>query len=114
MSLQKTINSSSRFKKPAPRISKGKMFLAEMSTKKEEAGRVNITAGLYLVSKKKDGTDIMKKVKFTLALWLKADCLCFDTKVPQVHFCMKFDEKMSTFDALGSVLLDAQEYHCKG
>jgi hypothetical protein len=33
--------------------------------------------------------------------------------VPQVHFSLKFEEKMSTFDALGLVLLDAQEYHCK-
>jgi hypothetical protein len=34
--------------------------------------------------------------------------------VPQVHFSLKFEEKMSMFDALGLVLLDAQEYHRKG
>lgn len=60
-SLQKTIINS-RFKKPAPGISKGKTLLAEMNTKKEEAGRVKVTAGLYVVSKKKGGADIMKKV----------------------------------------------------
>jgi hypothetical protein len=59
-SLQKTTNS--RFKKAAPGISKGKMLLAEMKMKKEEAGRVKITAGLYIVSKNKGGTGIMKKV----------------------------------------------------
>jgi hypothetical protein len=38
----------------------------------------------------------------------------FDTQVPEVHFSLKFEETMPIFDALGSVLLDAQEYHRKG
>jgi hypothetical protein len=68
-SLQKATNS--RFKKAAPGISKGKTLLAEMNTKKEEAGRVKVTAGLYMVFKKKGGnTDIMKRVKISLAFKL--------------------------------------------
>jgi hypothetical protein len=67
-SLQKTI--SSRFKKPAPGISKGKTLLAEINTKKEEAGRVKVTAGLYVVSKRKDGTGVMKQVNTQISLML--------------------------------------------
>ena len=61
-SLQKTVNS--RFKMPAPGVSKGKMLLAEMKAAKEdsELGRIKITAGLYMLSRAKNGTEMMKKV----------------------------------------------------
>ena len=44
--------------KPLLGITKGKKILNEMNTKKEEAGRVKVTVGLYVVSKKKGGGDI--------------------------------------------------------
>jgi hypothetical protein len=59
-SLQKA--ALSRFKKPAPGLSKGKTLMAEMKAVKDDAGRIKITAGLYLISKNKSGTEIMKKV----------------------------------------------------
>ena len=34
-------------------------------------------------------------------------------QVPQVHFSLKFSENTPIFDALGSVLVDAQEFHQK-
>ena len=52
----------SRFKKPAPGLSKGKTLLAEMKAANNEAGRTKITAGLYLLSKHKRGAEVMKKV----------------------------------------------------
>ena len=52
--------------KPLLGITKGKKILNEMNTKKEEAGRVKVTAGLYVVSKKKGGGDIMKKVSIRI------------------------------------------------
>jgi hypothetical protein len=69
-SLQKITSSRHGFIKAKPGISKGKTILAEMNTKKEEAGRVKVTAGLYVVSKKKDGGEIMKKVKTRISLTL--------------------------------------------
>ncbi|KAF8631327.1 hypothetical protein AX17_005133 [Amanita inopinata Kibby_2008] len=59
-SLQKA--ALSRFKEPAPGLSKGKTLLAEMKAAKDDSGRIKITAGLYLISKNKSGTEIMKKV----------------------------------------------------
>jgi hypothetical protein len=59
-SLQKA--ALSRFKKPAPGLSKGKTLMAEMKAAKDDAGRIKIMAGLYLISKNKSGTEIMKKV----------------------------------------------------
>ena len=32
-------------------------------------------------------------------------------QVPQVYFSLKFNESIPIFDALGGVLLDAQEFH---
>jgi hypothetical protein len=63
-SLQKTVNSLARFKKPAPGISKGKLILAEMKAAKEdsESGRIKITAGLYMLLRAKNGAEMMKKV----------------------------------------------------
>ena len=52
----------SRFKKPAPGLSKGKTLLAEMKVARDDAGRIKITAGLYLLSKYKHGAETMKKV----------------------------------------------------
>jgi hypothetical protein len=54
----------SRFKKPAPGLSKGKTLMAEMkAAAKGEAGRIKITAGLYLLSKyKRGGAEVMKRV----------------------------------------------------
>lgn len=62
-SLQKA--ALSRFKKPAPGLSKGKTLMAEIKAAKNEAGKIKITAGLYILSKNKTGTraEIMKKVK---------------------------------------------------
>jgi hypothetical protein len=34
-------------------------------------------------------------------------------QVPQVYFSLKFNENTPIFDALGGVLLDAQEFHQK-
>ena len=34
-------------------------------------------------------------------------------QVPQVYFSLKFNENTQIFDALGGVLLDAQEFHQK-
>jgi hypothetical protein len=53
----------SRFKKPAPGLSKGKTLLAEMKAASNEAGRIKITAGLYLLSKHKRNAEVMTKVK---------------------------------------------------
>jgi hypothetical protein len=61
-SLQKTV--ISRFKKPAPGLSKGKTLMAEMKTAKDDTGRIKITAGLYLISKNRSGTETMKKVMY--------------------------------------------------
>lgn len=65
-SLQKTV--TSRFKKPAPGVSKGKTLLAEMKAAKQDSGseRIKITAGLYILSRAKNGTETMKKVIFIL------------------------------------------------
>lgn len=54
----------SRFKKLAPGLSKGKTLMAEMkAAAKGEAGRIKITAGLYLLSKyKRGGAEVMKRV----------------------------------------------------
>ena len=65
-SLQKIISSRRGLMKPLLGITKGKKILNEMNTKKEEAGRVKVTAGLYVVSKKKGGGDIMKKVSIRI------------------------------------------------
>ena len=65
-SFQKTVvNLNSRFKKHAPGISKGKMVLAEMKAAEKEgseSGRIKITAGLYMLSRAKNGAEMMKKV----------------------------------------------------
>ena len=53
---------NSRFKKPAPGVSKGKTLLAEMKAAKEDSGRIKITAGLYMLSRGKNGAETMKKV----------------------------------------------------
>jgi len=79
-SLQKA--APSRFKKPAPGLSKGKTLMAEMKAAKDNTGRIKITAGLYLISKNKSGTEVMKKI-------------------PQVYFSSKFDESTPTYNALG-------------
>ena len=51
-SLHNTVNS--RFKKPAPGVSKGKMLLAKMKAAKSEDLRwIKITAGLYMLSRTK-------------------------------------------------------------
>ena len=50
----------SRFKGPAPGISKGKTILAEMKAAKEDSaglGRIKITAGLYMLSRAKNGRE---------------------------------------------------------
>jgi hypothetical protein len=61
-SLQKTV--ISRYKNPAPGVSKGKMLLAEMKAAKEDSGsgRIKITAGLYMLSRAKNGAEMMRKV----------------------------------------------------
>ena len=81
-SLQKT--STSRFKKPAAGISKGKTILAEMQALKEDAGKIKITAGLWVARKgKKAGTDTFVKVtssmqsSFMVALTLHSGAACF-------------------------------------
>ena len=117
-SLHKAI--SSRFKNPAPGISKGKIILAEMKAAKEDSGRVKITAGLYMLSRAKNGTEIMKKVIYSSLSYevmisgsldnLTVTPFC---QVPQVYFSLKFNENTPIFDALGGVLLDAQEFHQK-
>lgn len=68
-----TVNS--RFKKPAPGISKGKMILAEMKAAAKEdspAGRIKITASLYMLSRAKNGAETMKKV---LVIYLSHDLI---------------------------------------
>jgi hypothetical protein len=61
-SLQKASNA--RFKNLAP--SKAKTILTEMKERKDQAGRVKITVGLYMMtSKKKGGAETMKKVRVT-------------------------------------------------
>ena len=93
-SLQK-----SRFnlKNPGPGIAKGNMILTEMkAAAKEDFHQIKITAGLYLLSRAKNGVEMM------------TFCL-----VSQVHFSLKFSENTPIFDALGGVLLDAQEFHQK-
>jgi len=60
-SLQKA--SLARFKKPAPGLSKGKTLMAEMKAAKDNASRIKITSGLYLISQNRSGAEIMKKVK---------------------------------------------------
>jgi len=52
----------SRFKKAAPGLSKGKTLLAEIKAAKNDTGRIKVTAGLYILSKNKSQTDVMKKV----------------------------------------------------
>jgi hypothetical protein len=65
-SLQKAALSC--FKKPAPGLSKEKMLMAEMKAAKDNAGRIKITTGLYLISKNKSGTKLMKKVMLSKLL----------------------------------------------
>ena len=61
-SHQKTM--ISHFKKPAPKLLKGKTLMAEMKSAKDDAGRIKITARLYLISKNRSGTKTMKKVMY--------------------------------------------------
>jgi len=65
-----------------------------MKEANNDAGRVKITAGLYLLSKYRRGAEVMKKV-------------------PQVYFSLRFDETRMIYDALGEILVDAQEFHQK-
>ena len=51
----------SRFKKPAPGISKGKTLLAEMKAAKDVAGKIRIAASLYVITESKGGT--MRRVR---------------------------------------------------
>ena len=55
----------SRFKKPAPGISKGKTLLAEMKAAKDDTpGKIRITASLYVISpKSKGGIETMRRVR---------------------------------------------------
>ena len=110
-SLQK-----SRFnlKNPGPGIAKGKMILTEMkAAAKEDFHRIKITAGLYLLSRAKNGVEMMKKVLISPLLMRSFHNLMTFGQVSQVHFSLKFSENTPIFDALGGVLLDAQEFHQK-
>jgi hypothetical protein len=68
-SLQKT-----RYKNPGPGIAKGKMIVAEMKAAKtredSSSGRIKITAGLYMLSRAKNGAETMKKVIILLLLMI--------------------------------------------
>jgi hypothetical protein len=109
-SLQKAV--TSRFKTPAPGLSKGKTILAEMKSAREDSGRIKITAGLYMLSMAKNGAEMMKKViLFKLLLLISYFDAIF--QVPQVYFSLKFSENIPIFEALGGVLMDAQEFHQK-
>jgi hypothetical protein len=109
-SLQKAV--LSRFKKPVPGLSKGKTLMVEMKAAKDDAGRIKITAGLYLISKNKSGTELMKKVMLSKS---RKVCQMPETvrQVPQVYFSLKFDESTPIYNALGNVLVDTQEFHRK-
>jgi hypothetical protein len=99
------------FKKPAPGLSKGKTLMAEMMSAKDNAGRIKITAGLYLISRNKSGTEVMKKVMLLKSLKCAGGLKM--QQVPQVYFSSKFDETTQIYDALGDILVDAQEFHRK-
>ena len=103
----------SRFKKPAPGLSKGKTLMAEINAAKFDAGKIKVTAGLYVLSKNKSSVraEIMKKVM--LFYEDRGNTETVPWQVPQVYFSLKFDETTMIYDALGDVLVDAQAFHQK-
>ncbi|KAF9457273.1 hypothetical protein BDZ94DRAFT_1240915 [Collybia nuda] len=93
-SLQKaTAAATSHFKKAPVGIAKGKTILADIQEQRANAGKVKITAGLWMMAPAKRG-----------------GAQSF-VRVPQVQFSMRFEENMLIHEALGDIIKDAQVFH---
>ena len=101
------------FTKPAPGLSKGKTLMAEIKAAKNDAGRIKVTAGLYLLFKNKSSAHAETMKKVMLLNYMKDTATLKLCQIPQVYFSLKFDDTTMIYDALGDILVDAQAFHQK-